>query len=86
MTWRAIAEKLRDEHGIDLTLQAVRFFFLKAIKRKKFPLGFEPEADQEGTSAAATPTRKWPDTSISLDPLEGDPFPKTSNKPRTQPK
>lgn len=52
MTWKAIAEKLKADYQIALTLQAVRTFFKKASQRKKMPLGFEPTTSTSTQPAA----------------------------------
>ncbi len=49
-TWREIAELIRQEHGINLTLQAVQSFFKSATSTKRgVPLGFEMNGIQETT-------------------------------------
>jgi len=42
VTWKAIAESIRDK-GTPCTPQGVQDYFKRKQKRKKMPLGFEPE-------------------------------------------
>jgi hypothetical protein len=77
LTWREISEKLKKEHGVDLTLQAVRIFFKKASERDKQgkppQLGFFPDvpipSDPPTPPTHVTPA---PDVDAKKEEPEGD--------------
>ena len=47
-TWRAIAEYLGSNYGVQITAGGVHIFFKRATRRKQVPLGFE---DPSGAQA-----------------------------------
>ncbi len=45
-TWRDIADRLKQEHGLDTTGKVVQAWFKRRQKRQSLPLGFEETTPQ----------------------------------------
>jgi hypothetical protein len=41
-SWKAIADVLKAEHGVEINYRSVQAFFKRMVTRKELPLGWEP--------------------------------------------
>ena len=54
LSWQAIVDVLKAEHGVQINYRSVQAFFKRWVKRKALPLGWEIEPKPEPTLESTT--------------------------------